>query len=180
MPSNRRIGHKTKGKFKKSFGKYINGLHRRIAVYLQDSTAECPNCYYDKVNDVSSGIPKVNPGDTNYFTVGRCPVCNGKGVLTTTRRRFIKGLIIWNPTSDNMNDLTFTPAGYEGATRVEIKTDPEHLNSIKNSKHVIIDGIRCKLSNPPTVRGIGKQSILVAQFFTEDKADPSSGETVIL
>jgi hypothetical protein len=130
------------------------------------------------VNDASSGIPKVAPGHINYFTVGRCPVCKGKGKLTTSRRRMIKGMVIWNPGGENLNELSFNEAGYEGATRVEIKTDPEHLDIIRNSSYILIDNIKCRLSNPPIVRGVGSQAILVAQFFTTDKPDPSSGETI--
>jgi hypothetical protein len=139
---------------------------------------ECPNCYYDKVNRTSSGIPKVSPGDPNYFTVGRCPVCHGKGVLTTARKRCIQGIVIWNPAGDEMNSLTFTQAGFEGATRVEIKTDPCYLDLIKQAERVVIDGINCKLSNPPIIRGIGGKQILVALFFTTDKPRIDSGETL--
>jgi len=128
------------------------------------------------VNRTSSGVCKVNPGDTNYFAVGRCPVCLGKGVLVTTRRKCIDGIVVWNPSGEKMNSLTFTEAGFEGATKVEIKTDPCNLDLIKNAKYVLIDGLKCKLSNPPIIRGIGEKDILVAQFFTTDKPRKNSGE----
>lgn len=178
MPSNRRIKNKTKDRFKKSFKKLVSGLNRRITVYLQPNEAECPNCYYDKVNRTSSGVCKVSPGDDNYFVVGRCPVCLGVGVLTTSRRRVIKGIVIWDPGGDAMNSLTFTQAGFEGATKVEIKTDPEHLEVIRGCSHVVIDGIKCKPANPPIVRGIGTQAILIAQFFTTSKPRQGSGERI--
>ena len=145
---------------------------------MSDIERECPNCYYDKVNRTSSGICKSSPGDTNYFTVGRCPVCNGKGVLVTTRKRCIDGIVIWNPSGDKINTLTFTEAGYEGASRVEIKTEPCHLNLIKNCKYAVIDGVKCKLSNPPMIRGIGQKDILIALFFTTDKPKRDSGEFI--
>jgi hypothetical protein len=77
-----------------------------------------------------------------------------------------------------MNSLTFTQAGFEGATRVEIKTDPCYLDLIKQAERVVIDGINCKLSNPPIIRGIGGKQILVALFFTTDKPRIDSGETL--
>jgi hypothetical protein len=97
-------------------------------------------------------------------------------VLVTTRRKCINGIVIWNPSGDAMNSLTFTEAGFEGATRVEIKTDPCNLELIKNSKYVLIDGLKCKLSNPPIIRGLGEKDILIAQFFTTDKPKKNSGE----
>ncbi len=176
MPRDRRKFRKAKKRFKKGWKRTVRGLGRRITVYMPSLEQECPNCYYDKVNRTSSGIPKVGPSNPNYFTVGRCPVCLGRGVLTTVRKRCIQGIVIWNPAGDAMNSLTFTPAGFEGATRVEIKTDPCHLDLIKEAEYVVIDGIRCKLSNPPIIRGIGEKEILIAYFFTADKPRRDSGE----
>jgi hypothetical protein len=145
---------------------------------LPGSRNECPNCYYDKVNRLSSGVAKVASGHPNYFTMGRCPVCKGKGVLTTVRKRCITGIVIWDPSGDKMNSLTFTEAGYEGATRVEIKTDPCHLDIIKQAEYFVVDGVKCKLSNPPILRGIGDKHILIALLFTVDKPKLDSGEYV--
>jgi hypothetical protein len=77
-----------------------------------------------------------------------------------------------------MNELTFTESGFEGATKIEVKTDPCHLDLMKQCKYVVIDGVRCKLSNPPLLRGIGEQHLLVMEFFTERKPLQGSGETV--
>jgi len=172
----KKIGRKTKERFKRSINNLVNGLSREVVVYSKDLRSECPNCYYDKVNDRSSGIAKSSPGDPYYFVTGRCPVCHGKGVITTSRKRTIKGLVIWNPQGDRLNALSFTEAGTGGATRVEIKTDIVYLDLIKSCKHVVIDGIVCKLSNPPIIRGLGNKSLLIAEFFTDAKSKAASGE----
>jgi len=178
MPSGTRIKYKTKDRFKQTWNNLVSGIGRQVVVYLPDTEHECPNCYYDKVNRASSGVCKVSPGDPNYFVVGRCPVSKGKGVLTTVRRRCIQAIVIWNPTGDSLNNLTFVEAGYEGATRVELKTDPCNLELIKNCKYIVIDGIMCKLSNPPLIRGVGDKHLLAVQFFTVDKPKPDSGEFI--
>jgi len=165
-------------KFRKTWKRLAKGLGRRIAVYRSDIESECPACYYDKVNRTSSGVSKLNPGDPNYFVVGRCPVCNGRGVLITTRKRCIDGIIIWNPGGEKANNLTFTEAGYEGATSVEIKIDPCHLSLIKSAKHLVIDGIRCKAMHPPLIRGLGGKDILIVRLFTVDKPKIDSGEII--
>lgn len=170
---NRRIGRKTKKKFKKSWDRVKNGLSRNITVYLTSTESECSNCYYDKVNRASSGVPKSSPGDDNYFTTGRCPVCNGKGILTTSRRTHIKGIVIWNPSGDKLNNMLSGQPGLQSAALVEIKTDISYADTIKNSNYVIIDGFKCKLAAPPILRGIGSQQILVAHFLTSDKLDPN-------
>jgi hypothetical protein len=174
--SNRRRGQKAKKRWDKGFEKFIDGLNRKILVYLSDTQNECPNCYYDKVNGKSSGIAKSSPGDSNYFVSGRCPVCNGKGVVITTRRKSIKGVVIWDPAGEGANALTFTSGGRESATKVQIKVDANYLELLRDCKHVVIDGITCKLAAPPLLRGIGKQSIVVVEFFTSSKTKDNSGE----
>ena len=172
----RKIGRKTKERFKKSIQNLVSGLSREVVVYSKDLRSECSNCYYDKVNDRSSGVCKVDSEKPNYFVTGRCPVCYGKGVITTSRKRTIKGLVIWNPQGDRLNALAFTEAGTGGATRVEVKMDIIYLDLIKSCKHVVIDGIICKLANPPIIRGLGNKSVLVGEFFTDAKSKVSSGE----
>ena len=178
MSRTRKVGVKAKKRWKQSMSRLVNGLGRRIVVYLQDLRSECPNCYYDKVHDKSSGIPKVSPGSPTYFTVGRCPVCTGRGVITTSRKKCIDGIVLWNPQGNATNNLTFSEAGREGATSVELKTDICYLDIIKEAKHLLIDGVKCKLSNPPIIRGVGGKSVLIASFFTTDKPRIGSGENV--
>lgn len=178
MPRSRRIGHKAKKRFKTRIGNYVSGLGRKIFIYLSPNTSECPNCYYDKKSKKSSGIPKVSIGSPTYFIVGRCPVCLGHGVLTTERRKCIHGVVIWNPLGEGMNGMTFTEAGHEGATKVQIKTDICHLDIIKDMHHATVDGVACVLAAPPIIRGIGNKSVLVVEFFTTDKMNPSSGEYI--
>jgi hypothetical protein len=174
----KKIGQKAKKRFDKGFERFIDGLGRKIFVYAQNNRAECPNCYYDKANDKSSGICKVDASDPNYFLVGRCPVCLGKGVLTTSIRKCINGVVIWDPRSAAMNALTYNEAGKTGATKIQIKTDVCNLELLRDCKYVVIDGINCKLANPPLLRGIGTKSIVVANFFTEKKPSSRSGEFV--
>ena len=178
MSVRRPVGQKAKSRFKEIMGRYIDGIGRNVVVYLSGTVSECSNCYYDKVNDRSSGIPKSSPSSPNYFVVGRCPVCLGKGKLITERRKSIKCVIVWNPIGDSMNSLTFNEAGYEGATIVEIKTDVCNLDILKQCDYVKIDGVKCVLAKPPIMRGIGNKSTLVAYFFTETKSRVSSGEFV--
>ena len=60
-----------------------------------------------------------------YFVKGRCPVCLGKGYLETRRKRWIDALVTWDPSQRGSgNQMIYTPAGTEGSTIVELKTDP--------------------------------------------------------
>jgi hypothetical protein len=167
-----------KQRFAKTWDNVRGALGREIVVYLPDIRRECPNCYYDKVHDKSSGIPKVLPDSPNYFTVGRCPVCKGKGVLVSVRKKCIHGMITWNPQGNSTNNLTFNEGGFAGETIVEIKTDECYLDLLKEAKYILVDGVKCKLSNPPIIRGLGLKNVLVGYFVTVDKAKQDSGEYV--
>ncbi len=114
-----------------------------------------------------------------YFSCGRCPVCHGKGYLEVQRKRWISCLVIWDPNlGASINNLTFTPAGIEGSTIVQLKTDPKNLDLFKNSSKIIVDGVECKLSRPPIVRGLGNQTTMVITAFTTEKPKVDSDEII--
>ena len=101
----------------------VNGL------YLESNRFNCNSCYFDKLTSKSTGKCKwtvteadqlqtdyalTNPGVTRYkyFSVGRCPVCRGKGLLETPRMKIIDCLVIWNPKgASGDNEDVYTAAG---------------------------------------------------------------------
>lgn len=193
-----RISPKTRDRFRKSIRDIVKGLSRKVLVYKQPIKQECPNCYYDKLTDRSTGKCKwtleeantkqaefvaANPGTTlvryKWFRVGRCPVCKGIGYLEIKRKSWVDGLVTWNPESRfGNNDIVYTPAGTEGSTIVQIKADPKYYELFKNCTAIIIDGVECKLSKPPVLRGLGSQAILVIMAFTTEKPKIDSGEII--
>jgi hypothetical protein len=195
MPINRtRISKRVKEKHKKAIRNVVKGLSRKVLVYQQPKKAECPNCYYDKFTDSSTGKCKWTAYEAytkqqalgtgadlryKYFKYGRCPVCRGKGYLETQRKTWADCLVIWDPSGRGaQNDLTFTPAGTEGSTIVQLKTDPKYYDLFKNSKKLEVDGIECKISKPPVLRGLGVQAVLIITAFTTEKPKIDSGEII--
>jgi hypothetical protein len=74
--------------------------------------------------------------------------------------------------------MTFTPAGTEGSTMVQLKTDPKHYNAFKNADSLIVDGVNCKIATPPALRGLGNQSVLIIMAFTTEKPKLDNGEII--
>lgn len=190
-----RISPKTRDRFRKSMRDVIKGLSRKVLIYKQPIKQECPNCYYDKLTGRSTGKCKwtvqeaedkqrewaqQNPGTVRYkyFKVGRCPICRGEGYLEIKRRAWADCLVIWNPENRYNNELTYTAAGTEGSTLVQLKTDPKHYDTFKNCESMTIDGVNCKLSKPPVLRGLGSQAILIISAFTTEKPKLDSGEII--
>jgi len=188
-----RIKFKTKERYRKAMQDVIKGLGRKVLVFKQPIKNECPNCFYDKFTSSSTGNCKwtaqeardkqdaLGPGAQllyKFFRVGRCPVCKGRGYLETQRRSWVDCLVTWNPSEDSSNNLTFTPAGTEGSTVVRLKTDPKYFDTFKNCQKMLIDGIECKLSKPPTLRGLGNQTTLIIMAFTTEKPKLDSGEII--
>ncbi len=114
-----------------------------------------------------------------YFSCGRCPVCHGQGYIEIQRRKSIACLVTWDPNlGSSTNNLTFTPAGTEGSTIVQLKTHPKNLDLFKNSSKIVIDGVECKLSRPPILRGLGTQTTMVVTAFTTEKPSIDTDEIV--
>lgn len=191
-----RIKSKTKDKFKRRVQDVIKGLSRKVKVHKQPIKSECSNCYYDKMTDSSTGKCKWTPAEAitkqaewiasghittayKYFLRGRCPVCRGKGYIETQRRTWVECLVTWDPAARGFgNTMTYTPAGSEGSTIVQLKADPKFFDLFKNCTKIVVDGVDCKLSRPPLLRGLGTQSLLIITAFTTDKPKVDSGEII--
>lgn len=172
----------------------INGLGRPVLVYKQPIKSECPNCYYDKLTDKSTNeckwtlaeaLQKQQEYEDNggiginykFFVVGRCPVCKSQGYITTQRKVYVDCKVTWSPsTRGGDNTTTYTAAGSEGSTIIELKVHPKHYDVFKNSKRLIIDGVECRMSKAPILRGLGNQSLMIVTAFTTDKPEIDSGE----
>jgi len=205
-----RIHPKTRRRYMHRMRDVVRGLSRAVQVYKQPIKSACPNCYYDKMTNRSSGRCVFNEdtvagtGDNpptryqliqaaeqaqtdwennggsgactadrlrfKYFDHGRCPICLGKGYLEVQRRTWVDCLVTWDPNlGSSTNTLTFTPAGTEGSTIVQLKTNPKHLDLFKNATKIVVDGVECKISRPPIMRGLGNQAIMTITAFTTDK-----------
>lgn len=191
-----RIKPFTKAKFQKGIRDVIKGFSRKVLVYKQPSKEECPNCYYDKMTDSSTGKCKWTlvaaidkqteweaEGNTTtrykYFVAGRCPICLGQGWLSTDRTVWMDCLVMWDPDARGFgNEMTYTPAGTEGSTIVQLKTHPKWFNTFKNCKKIIVDGVECKLSKPPLLRGLGNQALLIITAFTTEKPQVDTDEII--
>jgi hypothetical protein len=195
MPIHRtRISKRVKEKHQKTIRNVIKGLSRKVEVYKQPKKLECPNCYYDKFTDASTGKCKWTVVEAmthqaeyaalgnediryRYFKYGRCPVCRGQGYLTIQRKTWADCIVSWDP-SASKNSITYTAAGTEGSTIVELKTDPKNYDLFKNSSRIVVDGVECKLSRPPILRGLGTQAVLLITAFTTEKPKIDSGELI--
>jgi hypothetical protein len=130
---------------------------------------------------VSSSVEQctTNPIRYKYFVKGRCPVCLGKGYLEVRRKRWVDAVVTWDPSQRGTgNQMIYTPAGTEGSTIVQLKTDPQYYDLFKNSNRIIIDGVECKMSRPPILRGLGNQSVLIITAFTTEKPQIDTEEII--
>ena len=189
-----RISKRVKEKHQKAIRNIIKGLSRKVEVYQQPKRVECFNCHYDKYTDSSTGKCKYTPAQAiikqqewedagnvtvryKYFLKGRCPICHGRGYLEILRKTWIDALVTWDPSARG-NSISYTPAVSEGSTIVALKTHPKYFDLLKNSKKIIVDGIECKMSKPPLLRGLGTQAILIISAFTTEKQSIDSNEII--
>lgn len=192
-----RVNYKTKQKYQNRIRDFvIDGLGRSVLVYKQPIKSECPNCYFDKLTNKSTNECKWTLTEAKqkqheyeasggeglrykYFVRGRCPVCHGEGYLTKDRTMYVKAKVTWDPTSQGKdNTTTYTAAGTEGSTLVELKMHPKYFSDIKNCTKLVVDGVDCKLSEAPILRGLGNQALMIVIAFTTDKPKIDSGEII--
>lgn len=189
------VSEKAKRRFSEKIRSVIDGLSRTVSIERTEKE-DCPNCYHDKYTGTSAGKCKwtkdqaeakqvqwelIHPGQVRYkyFDKGRCPVCRGSGTIDTEKTINVRCAVIWNPDSRFGNDTMYTVAGADGNTIVILKTKPRYIDMFKNPDTIIvIDGIKCKVSKPPVVRGLGNQALLVVTCFTTDKPKVGSGEVI--
>lgn len=183
-----RIGKKTKERFRRRVQDVIKGLSDEVLVYKNSIEDDCPNCFFDKATNSSTNKCKwtaleastkqqeyeaeTGKSDLRYkfFKLGRCPVCKGSGTLAVRRKVWVKCLVTWNPQNRN-NEQVYTPAGSETSTVVELKTDPKHQKLFNSCKEVFVDDIKCVLSKPPVLRGLGNDSVLIVTLYSNDMLD---------
>ena len=182
-----KIHSKTKNRFKNSIRGVIKGLSRKVLVYKSPIKNECMNCYFDKLTGRSTGKcrwtvqeveEKSDPTSYKWFVKGRCPICNGKGYLEVRRKIWVSCLVTWEPNMRFDNTMTYTPAGVEGATLVQLKTEPKYYDLFKNCVSIVIDDMECTLSKPPGLRGLGNKSVLSVIAFTTEKLKMDSNEII--
>jgi len=153
----------------------VEDLHKPILVFSPPTKEDCPNCVYDFVNKTSSGnfqtsfvTPVIIFGETINpvsFTRGRCPVCYGAGHLENAVKRNVKALVKWNP--GRADDIETLPVGREGHAVVRIKVLRADFNLINDAVSFLVDGVKCEMLRPPTIRGLGTQEELVIAFLEE-------------
>jgi len=192
-----RIKKKTKDKYRRRIrDAVLCGLGRQVLVYRQPIKSECPNCYYDKLTEKSTNTCMWTLAETiqkqqeyeaaggvglryKYFVKGRCPVCKGNGYLTTVRKVWVKCKITWDPSSRGYGNTTsYTAAGTEGATTVQLKVHPKYFNLFKNCERLIVDDAECRISRTPITRGLGNEALMIVTAFTTDKPTIDKDEII--
>jgi hypothetical protein len=153
----------------------VEDLHKPIVVFSPPDKEDCPNCKWDSINKTSSGhfdtsfvTPVVIFGETVSpvsFQRGRCPVCYGVGYLEQESRRNVKALVKWNPSA--ADEFESLPVGREGKAIVRIKVLRADFELINNAVYIQVDGVKCEMIQPPTIRGLGTQEELVIAFLQE-------------
>lgn len=156
---------------------------------------ECPNCYFDKTTESSTGKCKwtveearekqalweaAHPGQIRFqwFNRGRCPVCKGMGFLEIRRKTSVYCMVVWGTGNRLGNTIVYTEAGTDGDTNVMLRADPKYMELFTNAQGLVVDGIECRISKPPVLKGLGNQAVLIVVASTTEKPNPDSGEIV--
>jgi len=170
----------------------MSDLGRPVEVFKKPTKHECYNCYFDKLTGSSTNTCKWTLAEAlqkqneylqsggvglkyKFFSAGRCPICKGKGYLEVQRKVWAKCKITWDPEADGA--LVSDSSGVSGSTSVELKTEPIYKDLFTDCMYMFVDGVKCTLSKPPIVRGLGDTSLLVILAFTTENMTPPTDDS---
>jgi hypothetical protein len=119
-----------------------------VDFHFDDVESQCGNCVWDVVHKSSSG--KYNGTGPRPFTQGVCPVCKGKGRITTPRIVQVKCLINWGATTSKAR----TSGGNLESGTFGIKAPVSAYDTFRTAKYATVSGIRATI-DPPIRRGLG-------------------------
>jgi len=168
VPSIRRI-------YKQLTKQVVADLNKPVTAYMPPDEFDCANCVWDAISKKSSGkfdstfVAPITLFGTlispQAFTRGRCPVCLGAGKIISSVTKNLKALVKWNPS--RAEELEILPVGREGKAVVRIKVLRPDFDTVMGAQHFLVDGVRCELIMPPTIRGLGTQEELVVAYLME-------------
>jgi hypothetical protein len=79
-------------------------------------------------------------------------------------------LVKWNPST--AEDFETLPVGREGKAVVRIKVLRADYETVRDSEYVLIDGVRCEIVQPATIRGLGTQEVVSVFYLQEVEVGP--------
>lgn len=143
----------------------IKDLGKQITVVLVGVKSNCSNCKYDKVTDSSNGVYN-GTGPKPFKNGSVCPVCGGKGKITTSESKTITAICRWvNPTTKEerfeQREYGLDPQGY-----LRVKAPVDYYNDFKTAEHFMFDGERYRLINV-IKRGM-KETVVTVAFLERE------------
>lgn len=150
------------------YSKYITqliaDLGQPVTLCAESSNTKCNNCVYDTVHKCSSG--RYNGTGPQSFTSGICPVCKGKGVISSIAERVVICTVNWGQ-SNTKEELNPSEAGTIENNTCRLKSVVANYDAIKAADYIIIDGVRTKLISL-VKRGLKEDVVCIAICKRDD------------
>jgi len=161
------VGNDVIKQFKTYMDQILVDLGRQIRLNMQPSRQDCPNCGYDSVrkrsnNRYNSSNPNpLGPLHKVFADGQRCSVCNGQGILNTTRSVDYTAGISKTIKEREIEDFdigTFNP------NLLKTTTVLGSFGDISSCENALIDGQTYKLIGKPIKTGL-RDLIRVKAFW---------------
>jgi hypothetical protein len=150
--------------YKKYTEQLIEDLSTPVSLLYDDATTQCNNCIYDIMHKCSSG--KYNGTGPKPFDRGYCPVCKGKGTLSTEISYTINCTVNWVNLTES-DESAILPPGKKVKGYFKIKTLVANYDLINGAKYLIVDGVKTTLLNI-IKRGLKENVACIAYCARDD------------
>lgn len=161
---------------KSSTGVYDDSFIRPVYVFPGTTQEEIIYPRPFNVDTVNSGIV-YDPGlaHPGILRTTICPICKGKGILTTTPTICIKAIVTWNPKSPTSDgQMIEISAGRHNSNIARLKTFPCNYAVCREAKKFSVDGVSCEIFRPAHMKGIGGEHLVELHVQTTDVTDDST------
>lgn len=144
----------------------INQLGKTCRLYYPPRQVQCNNCIFNPVGSKSSGV-YLDGGPSPFPPGSLCPLCSGKGTISSQTTDLITMLCAWSPKDffvpTNRSQAIVVPEG-----RIQTKGFAEDLPKIMQAAYMLIETdieprLRCKFKRAGDP--IDQSNIIQGRYF---------------
>lgn len=164
---------------KKTYQTYIRSIKHQlgkdVTVYWDEGEVLCPNCYYDGINQCSTGRYKT--GGPVPFSNNLCPVCKNKGRTINYGSMVIKASIYYpNLYEHDRQSIKFNVFDYSSVS-ISCLLEDCYIKTGKYANmlvwdvvdHVVFDNVTWLLDGRPIYDGLGEKFVVEVKLKAGNK-----------
>src|ERR1035437_3287986 len=162
------ISNEVDARYREAIGDVMADLGKKsvFLIVFPATVTQCPNCVYDPVHKVGSGV--YNSIGPKFFSGKVCPVCENKGTVSTVKKRKIPDATISYSKLTNKSENTPTQPGEIPFGFARAKVPVRFHDLTLTAESFTVDGVRYKMVGRPVKRGLKSYVVAIIMLRRDD------------